>query len=329
MKLKIFAINLGVKYWGIWVSKICKMYFLKRFLGLIPLLLVISFVAFCLVRIAPGGPFDLERAPASPIIEQKLKEKYHLDEPVLKQYLRFLAGAVQGDLGPSMKYRNHSVTDIIVQGAPITLSLGLMAFVFALGLGIPMGFLGAIYKGRWLDHLTGFFALTLVCVPSFVIGPILIMIFSVKLGWAPVGLWETPSSFILPALTLGLFFAGKVARLVREGMMEALHADFIRTARAKGLSEGAAALKHGLRVAILPVTSFSGPMLADLLTGSFVVENLFQIPGIGVFMVNSSLNRDFPMVVGLALLYATILVFLNLGVDFLYTRLDPRVKFRD
>lgn len=305
-----------------------KMYFLKRILGLIPLLLVISFLAFCLVRVAPGGPFDMERAPASPIIEEKLKEKYHLDEPIWQQYLRFLAGAVQGDLSPSMKYRNHSVTDIIVQGAPITLSLGCCSFLFALGVGIPMGFLGAVYKGRWLDHLTGMIALTLVCVPSFVIGPILIMIFSVKLGWTPVGLWESPISLILPVMTLGLFFSGKVARLVREGMMDALNAEFIRTAKAKGLSETTAALKHGLRVAILPVVSFSGPMLADLLTGSFVVENLFQIPGIGVFMVNSSLNRDFPMVVGLALLYATILVFLNLCVDFLYTRLDPRVKFQ-
>ncbi len=303
------------------------MYFLKRILFFVPLLLVISFLAFMLVRVVPGGPFDSERKAASPEIERNLKAKYHLDEPLLVQYGRFLGGVLHGDFGPSLKYRNHNVADIIAQGLPISLTLGLTSFCFALGVGIPMGFFTAVNKGSWQDYAGSFLALLVICIPGLVVGPILIMLFAIKMRLFPVALWGTPSHVILPTLTLGLYFSGRIARLMREGMMTTLHSEFITTARAKGLSETAVLLKHAFRIAVLPVLSYSGPLLADLLTGSFVVENLFQIPGIGVFMVNSSLNRDYTMVVGLVLLYAVLLLVLNLAVDFAYSMLDRRVKY--
>ncbi len=302
------------------------MYFLKRVLYLIPLLLVISFMAFVLVRVAPGGPFDKERKPASPEIERNLKAKYHLDEPLWKQYARYLGGLARGDFGPSLKYRNHTVNDILLQGLPVSLALGFIAFGFAQGIGIPLGFYTAVRRGQWADYGGSFLALLAVCIPGFVVGPILIMWLSVKFHWFPVGLWETPWHAVLPMIALGLYFGGKIARLMREGMLSTLSAEYITTARAKGLRESVILWKHAFRLAVLPVLSYSGPLLADLLTGSFVVENIFQIPGVGVFLVNSSLNRDYTMVVGLVLLYAALLVVLNLLVDLSYSLLDPRVK---
>jgi oligopeptide transport system permease protein len=303
------------------------MYFVKRILFLIPLLLVISFLAFALVRAVPGGPFDRDRKPASPEIERNLRAKYHLDEPLWQQYLRYLGGILHGDFGPSLKYRDHSVSDVIGQGLPVSLTLGAAAFCFALGVGIPLGFFTAARRGRWQDYAGSLAALVVICVPGLVIGPILVMLFAIKLHWFPVALWGSPWHAILPTLTLGLYFSGRIARLMREGMLDTLHAEFITAARAKGLGEIAVLVKHAFPIAVLPVLSYSGPMLADLLTGSFIVENLFQIPGIGVFMVNSSLDRDYTMVVGLVLLYAALLLVLNLAVDFAYSALDPRVKY--
>ncbi|MBI5773587.1 MAG: ABC transporter permease [Verrucomicrobia bacterium] len=303
------------------------MYFLKRIAFMIPLLLVISGLAFALIKLAPGGPFDKERKPATPEIERALAAKYHLDEEVWQQYLRYLGGVAQGDFGPSLKYRNHTVTDIIAQGLPVSLALGGLAFCFALGVGVPLGFFTAVRKGRWEDYAGSFLAILVVCVPGLVIGPLLVMALAIHWRWFPVALFASPWHAVLPTLTLGLYFSGRVARLMREGMMTTLHAEFIRTARAKGLGETQVLLRHAFRLAVLPVVSYSGPLLADLLTGSFVVENLFQIPGIGVFMVNSSLNRDQTMVVGLVLLYAVLLLVLNLLVDFAYSVLDPRVRY--
>jgi oligopeptide transport system permease protein len=303
------------------------MYFVRRIFFFVPLLLLISFLSFGLVHLMPGGPFDRERRPASPEIERHLLAKYHLDESFLKQYLRYLNGIVHGDFGPSMKYRNHSVTDIIIEGLPVSLSLGALAFCFAMGTGIPLGFFTALHKGQWEDYLGSLLALVVVCVPGLVIGPILVMFFAVKLHWLPVALWGSAWRAILPTLTLGLYFSGRVARLMHEGMLSTLHCEFITTARAKGLGETAILIKHAFRIAVLPVLSYSGPMLADLLTGSFIVENLFQLPGIGVFMVNSSLNADYTMVVGLVLLYAILLLALNLAVDFVHSLLDPRVRY--
>jgi oligopeptide transport system permease protein len=193
--------------------------------------------------------------------------------------------------------------------------------------GLPVGFITAARRGHWPDYAGSFLATLAVCVPGFVIAPLLILVFSIKWRLLPVGLWETPWHMILPPIALGLFFAGKVARLMREGMLNAMQSEFVTAARAKGLDENRLLFRHAFRLAVLPVVSYAGPMLADLLTGSFVVENIFQIPGIGVFLVNSSLNRDYPLIVGLSLLYAILLIGLNLAVDFAYTLLDPRVKY--
>jgi len=303
------------------------MYFVRRLLFAVPLLLVISALAFWLVHIAPGGPFDRERAPASPEIERNLEAKYHLNEPIWKQYLRYLDGLAHGDFGPSLKYRDHSVNDIIVQGLPVSMTLGSLAFCFALGIGLPLGFFTAARRGEWPDYAGSFLATLAVCVPGFVLAPFLIVVFAIKLHWLPVALWGTPVQAILPMIALGAFSAGKVARLFREGMLNAMQSEFVTAARAKGLGESRLLFKHAVRIAVLPVVSYSGPMLADLLTGSFVIENIFQIPGIGVFLINGALNRDYTVVVGLALLYAGLLIGLNLIVDFAYTLLDPRVKY--
>ena len=303
------------------------MYFVKRILFAVPLLLVISALAFALVHLAPGGPFDRERAPASPEIERQLKAKYHLDEPLWKQYGRYLGDLAHGDFGVSLKYRNHTVNDIIAQGLPVSMTLGGLAFGFAMAVGLPVGFFTAARRGRWEDFVGSMLAILAVCVPAFVVAPLLILTFSIKLQWLPVGLWESPWHMILPPIALGLFFAGKIARLFREGMLNSMQSEFVTFARAKGLGEKMLLLKHAVRIAILPVVSYSGPMLADLLTGSFIVENIFQIPGIGVFLINGSLNRDYTVVVGLSLLYAMLLIAMNLIVDFAYTQLDPRVKY--
>jgi ABC-type dipeptide/oligopeptide/nickel transport system permease component len=196
-----------------------------------------------------------------------------------------------------------------------------------MGVGLPVGFFTAARRGCWPDYVGSFAAVLAVCVPGFVVAPMLVMFFAVKWRLLPVALWESPWHAILPTIALGLYFSGKVARLMREGMLNTMQSEFITTARAKGLSETAVLLRHAVRLAILPVVSYSGPLLADLLTGSFVIENIFQLPGIGVFLVNGSMNRDYPMVVGLSLLYAALLVVLNLAVDLAYVMLDPRVKY--
>ena len=207
------------------------------------------------------------------------------------------------------------------------MTLGSLAFGFAMVVGIPLGFFSAARRGQWPDYLGSFLALVTVCIPGFVIAPVLILVFAIKLKWLPVALWESPWHMILPTIALGSYFVGKVARLMREGMLGAAQSEFVTAARAKGLGETSLLFKHAFRIALLPVVSYAGPMLADLLTGSFVIENIFQIPGIGVYFINSSLNSDYMMTVDLALLYALLLIGLNLVVDFAYTMLDPRVKY--
>lgn len=303
------------------------MYFLKRIASVIPLLLIISFLGFAMIHASPGGPFDRERAPASPEFEKQLKAKYHLDESFWKQYARYLGGLLHGDLGPSFKYRNHTVNDIIVQALPVSMLLGWLAFGFAMGTGLPLGFFAAIRRGHWQDYGGSFLALLTVCIPGLVLAPLLVMLFAIKWRLLPVALWESPLHAILPTIALGLFFTGKIARLTREGMLDAMQAPFITAARAKGLGEAALMFRHAFRMAILPVVSYSGPLLADLLTGSFVIETVFQIPGIGAFFINSYLNSDYTLATSLVLLYAVLLIVLNLLVDLAYGVLDPRVRY--
>lgn len=303
------------------------MYYLRRLLTIVPMLIIISFLAFVLVRVAPGGPFDKERRPASPEVERALQAKYHLDQPVWKQYVLYIGGLLRGDFGPSLKQRNHSVNDIILQALPVSMTIGITSFLFATGVGIPLGFFSAIKKGQWQDWLGSFIAMLCICVPALVLGPILILTLAIKLKWFPVALLESPWHMVLPTITLGIYFSGRIARLMREGMLGVLKSEFIMAARAKGLSELAVFWRHAFPIAVLPVVSYSGPLLADLLTGSFVVESIFQIPGIGVAMVNSSLAYDYPVIVSLVIVYAVLLLSLNLLVDLAYAWLDPRVRY--
>jgi len=303
------------------------MYFIRRILFAIPLLLVISALAFLLVHLAPGGPFDSERKPASPEIERNLQARYHLDEPIWRQYVRYLGNLAHGDLGASLKYRNHTVNDLVEQGLPVSMLLGGLAFCYAMLAGMTLGFWTAARRGAWPDFVGGLVSLLAVCLPGFVVAPALILLFCIKLKWFPPGLWSSPWHMVLPALALGTYFAGRVSRIMRDSMLTAMQSEFVTAARAKGLGETQLLFKHVLRLALLPVVSYAGPMLADLLVGSFIIESIFQIPGIGVFLVNSSLNRDYPMVVGLSLLYAVLVIGLNLAVDFAYQLLDPRVKY--
>jgi oligopeptide transport system permease protein len=298
-----------------------------RRLALIPVLaFTVATLGFFLLRAAPGGPFDQNRAPASKEVEAAIRARYHLDEPLLRQYLRFSRQLLHGDLGPSLKYRNHTVNDILAQTLPVSLVLGLLAFGVAVGVGIPVGFAAAVRRGGWPDHLASILAVAGICIPVFVLGPLLVLVFGLELRWLPVALWGSWEFTVLPSAALGLFFAARVSRLMREGLLEVLGSPFIQAARAKGLSPAAVLARHAFRGAVLPVVSYSGPMLADLLTGSFIVENLFQIPGTGVFFVNSFFSRDYPMMIGLAVVYSVLLQLLNLASDLAVRVLDPRVR---
>lgn len=303
------------------------MYFFKRLITLPVLLLIVGTLAFLLVRMAPGGPFDGQRDLGTEEAEVEIRRQYNLDQPIHLQYSQFLKNLLKGDLGLSLKYRHHTVNEIIGQGLPISMALGCLAFLVALGLGIPLGALASIRQGQWSDYLISAWALSCLCIPSFVIGPLLVLTFAIELKWAPVALWGSPIHAILPVLTLGLFFAGRIVRLMKEGTATALTNPYVRTAKAKGLRPSQVFYRHILPTAVLPVVSYSGPLLAELLTGSFVVENLFRIPGIGVFMVNGSINRDYTLIVGLVVLYAAVLILLNLIVDALYAWIDPRVRY--
>ena len=301
-------------------------FFLRRLLGIFPLLLIVSLLAFMLVRLAPGGPFDRERELASPEAERFLREKYLLDAPLWKQYVNYLKQLAQGGFGNSLKHRNHSVNDVIAQGLPVSIWLGGLAFVFSVYWGVPLGCLSATAKHKGTRLFADAASMLAICIPALVIGPILIMVFAVKLRWLPVALLDSPAHFLLPVATLGIYYSGHVARLAHQGIQSTLQSEFIIAARAKGLRETTILIRHVLPISLLPVVSYSGPLLADLLTGSFVVENLFQIPGIGVFLIQSSLSRDYPMIVGLAMVYAFLLIFLNLLVDVSYRRIDPRIR---
>jgi len=297
----------------------------RRLLATLPLLLTILFLSFLFMRSAPGGPFDAERT-LPPQIEANLRAKYHLDEPLGRQFLRYLGGLVQGDLGPSFKYQARTVNEIIEQAFPVSLTLGALGLAISLVIGIPAGVMGAVYRNRLPDY--GLMSLSLlgICIPNFVLGPLLIILFSFTLGWFPAGGWGTIQQVFLPALTLGALRGAYIARLSRAGMLEVIHQDFIRTARAKGLRESVVIGKHALRVGILPVVTYLGPATASILAGSVVVERIFNIPGLGTFFVNSALNRDYTMAMGTVLLYSGLLITLNILVDLFYAVLDPRME---
>jgi oligopeptide transport system permease protein len=301
------------------------LYALRRLLGLVPVLLLVLLLAFVFMRTAPGGPFDAERT-LSPQIEQALRARYHLDEPVLQQFGRYLGDLARGDLGPSFRYRNRSVREILWETAPISLALGLLSLGFALAFGIAAGILSAVRARSAWDHLAMGAAMAGICIPNFVLGPVLVLVFALLIPILPPAGWGSPAHLVLPAITLGALRAASIARLVRGSLLEALGEDAIRTARAKGLSEPVVVLRHALKLAILPVVSYLGPATAATLSGSVVIERIFLVPGLGTFFVQSALNRDYTVAMGTVLFYSTLLMLLNLAVDLAYRRLDPRVE---
>ncbi|WP_437728515.1 ABC transporter permease [Sorangium sp. So ce861] len=303
-------------------------YAIKRLLSIIPTLFLVATLVFILVRIVPGGPFDQERAvPVE--VQRQLDAKYHLNDPVLKQYGDWLFALVtRGDLGPTFKYPNRTVNEIIALSLPVSMQLGFWAMLFALAMGIPLGIVGAIRQNTWKDTAAMGVAMVGLSVPRYVLAPLLMLVFSLKLYWFPVARWETWRHMVLPVICAGLPVAAYIARLTRGGMLEVIRSDFIRTARAKGLSERKVVLKHALRGGLLPVVSFLGPGFSGLLVGSLVVEKIFNIPGMGRYFVEAATNRDYNLVMGVMLVYGFLLMLFNALVDVAYAFIDPRVELR-
>ncbi len=299
---------------------------LRRLLEMIPVLWVIVTATFFMIRFVPGGPFTAEKA-VTPEVLRNLEAHYGLDKPLHRQYLDYLGNLLHGDLGPSFKYANRTVNEIIADKLPTSLELGLWSLAIALAVGLTLGVLAAIRRNTWLDYLCSSVAMTGISVPTFVLGPLLVLFFAIYLGWFNASGWYGPADRVLPAATLGCVYAAYVARLTRGGMLEVLGQDFIRTARAKGASEARVVFRHALRGGLLPVVSFLGPAIAGILTGSFVIETIFQIPGLGREFVNSAFNRDYTLVLGTVILYAALIIVLNLVVDVVQVWLNPKLKF--
>ena len=300
-------------------------FFLKRVLHGIPVLLTVATLTFFIMHVVPGGPFDKEKK-LPPEIVANIEAKYHLDKPVWQQYLLYMKQIMKGDMGPSYKYVGRDVSDIIRDTFPVSLALGLCALLVTVGLGIPAGILSAYRPNTALDHACIFIATLGISVPSFVLATVLILLFSHYLHWFPPALWEGPRHAVMPAFALGAGFAGYIARLTRSTILEVLSSDYIRTARAKGLSEPVVLLKHALKNAVPPIISVIGPLTAGLVTGSFIIEFIFSIPGMGNYFITAVTNRDYPLIMGVTLVYAVLIVLANIIVDMLYRAVDPRVS---
>jgi oligopeptide transport system permease protein len=297
-----------------------------RLVASVAIVLAVATASFLLLHAAPGGPFDTgDRRSAE--VQRTLEERYGLRDPVVVQYLRHMSHLVRGDLGVSMR-KDRSVNRLIAEHGPVSAAIGLMALAIAAFAGISLGAAAAWRRDTWLDTLLMAAALVGISVPSFVLGPLLVAALSIELGWLPPARIDGPSSYVLPALTLGLLYLGTIARLTRGGLLDALGQDFIRTARAKGLPERLVLWKHALRAGIAPVVTYLGPATAAMISGSFVVEKIFQIPGLGTYFITSITDRDYPVLTGVFVFYATLIVLLNLAVDLAYGVLDPRARAR-
>ena len=299
---------------------------LRRIGIAIPVLLTVVTLTFLMVHSAPGGPFDEEKA-VTPEVLAKLNEKYNLDQPLVVQYFDYLKGVVQGDFGPSFRYPGRSVTELISIGLPITFELALYSILFALAIGIFAGILGALRPNTPLDYIPMSTAMIGICIPSIILGPILTLVFGIWFEWLPVSGWgDMPGDKLLPTLTLGTAYAAYCARLTRGGMLEVLNQDFIRTARAKGLSETRVVIVHALRGGLTPVIAFLGPAMAGLLAGSFVVETIFGIPGLGRFYVEAAFNRDYTMILGSSIFFSFLIISFNLISDLIAAALNPKLR---
>ncbi|MGF1547662.1 MAG: oligopeptide ABC transporter permease OppB [Thiotrichales bacterium] len=302
-------------------------YLTRRLLSTIPTLFAIVAIAFFLIRLAPGGPFDRER-PVPPEIAANLDRAFHLDEPLPLQFGRYLLDLLRGDFGPSFKYLDHSVSDLIWSGFPVSLQLGAAAMAVAITFGVALGMIAGLRRNGWIDHAVMAVAMTGIAVPNFVVAPVLSLVFGVYLAWLPVGGWGdgTLRYRVLPVIALALPQIAYVARLTRASLIETLGAPYIRTARAKGLPTRLIVWRHASRATLLPVVSYLGPATAAIVTGSVVVEQIFGIPGIGRYFVQGALNRDYTLVMGVVVFYGVLIVLLNLVVDLVYAWLDPRVR---
>ena len=301
-------------------------FIVSRLLQAIPVLLVVISVTFLLIHSAPGGPFSDEKA-VPPEVARALEAQYNLDQPLWQQYTSYLCDVIRGDFGPSFKYSGRTVNELIAAGLPVTAELALYAMLVALFIGISAGVFAAIRPNTLQDYIPMSAAMLGICMPSFLLGPILILVFGIQLEWLPISGWgDIPGDKILPAITLGTGYAAYIARLSRGGMLEVLSQDYIRTARAKGLSERLIIGKHALRGGLIPVVAFLGPAFAGLLGGSFVVETIFQIPGLGRFYVTSAFNRDYTMILGMTIFFAGLIIVFNLLSDLVALWLNPKLR---
>jgi len=301
-------------------------YTLKRIAEAFVVLFFVVTFTFFFIRLAPGGPFDTEKAVSEQVLKN-LNERYHLNDPIYVQYFDYVTSLAQLDFGPSFKYPNRTVNELIGTGLPVTLELGIYAILFALLIGVSAGVFAGVRPNTWSDYIPMSLSMAGICLPSVLLGPILALIFGIWLELLPVSGWDGFSYKILPAITLGAAYAAYLARLSRSGMLETMNQDYIRTARAKGVPEKQVVFKHALKGAIIPVVSYLGPAIAGLLGGSFVVETVFNIPGLGRFYVQAAFNRDYTMIMGTTVLFATFLVFMNLVSDILVVKLNPKLSF--
>jgi oligopeptide transport system permease protein len=302
-------------------------YFLRRLGGAVPTVFLIVTASFFLMRVAPGGPFDQEQAlPAD--VAANLKSSYGLDQPLLAQYERYLVALAHFDFGPSFRYRDFSVTELIAQGMPVTLSLGTMALALALAIGVALGCLSAVYRQSLVDYATLGLTVAAIAIPSFVLLPFLGLVFGIHLHWLPVAGWQDGDlrHLVLPVTVLALPPLATIARMTRAGMLEVLNKPYVRTAFAKGLPLHTVVLRHALRPALLPVAGYLAPAVASIMTGSLVVESIAGLPGIGRYLVQGALNRDYTLVLGMVIVYSTVLIAMGLVVDLLYLWLDPRIR---
>ena len=303
-------------------------YSVRRLLGAIPTLLILVALAFFMIRVAPGGPFDSEKV-LLPEIEANLRAAYHLDEPLYQQFGRYLGGLLQGDFGPSFQYRDYDVTELIMAGFPVSLRLGGFAMILALLIGVTAGSIAALRQNTRTDYTVMSVSMTGISIPNFVMAPILILFFAVYLGWLPAGgLGDgSPRNLILPVIALALPQIAYISRLTRGSMIEVLRSNFIRTAKAQGLPAWKILIRHALKPALLPVVSYLGPATAAIITGSVVIEQIFSLPGLGRFFVQGALNRDYTLVMGVVVFYGVLIILFNLLVDLAYAWLDPKVKY--
>lgn len=303
-------------------------FILKRILIAIPTLLILITISFFLMRLAPGSPFTGERA-LSPEVLANIEAKYHLNEPIISQYFRYLGELFQGDLGPSFKYKDKTVNELIASSFPTSAKLGIIAFIIAFVVGVTNGVIAALKQNTLWDYILMTFSMTGVVIPNFVLAPLMVLIFAITLKWLPAAGWDGGQldKMIMPVFVLSLGYIAVIARITRGSMIEVLHSNFIRTARAKGLPMRTIVLKHALKPALLPVISFLAPAFVGIITGSMIVETIFGLPGIGRMFVNGSLNRDYPLVMSLTILVGALTILFNTIADILYALIDPKVRY--